>query len=157
MWLASISTYWNSWISLLWKGGSQNPPESPPYLHNYILLEKVPSKIDLISVYNYGVFVIGDCGIICDRLQENRAQRGTLRKIFFLHLQSCRRPDIELSKFYRRSLSRSHYNRPNHSLPSAWNNIFLRNRSIFSRYLRTPRCARFSCRRSHIMNCWITF
>ena len=29
-------------------------------------------------------------------------------KIFFLHLQSCRRPDIELLKFYRRSLSRSH-------------------------------------------------
>ncbi len=38
---------------------------------------------------------------------------------FFLHLQSCRRPDIELSKFYRRSLSRSRYNRPNRSLPSA--------------------------------------
>ncbi len=37
----------------------------------------------------------------------------------FFHLQSCRRPDIELSKFYRRSLSRSHYNRPNRSLPSA--------------------------------------
>ncbi len=69
-----------------------------------------------------------------------------------VHLQSCRRPDIELSKFYRRSLSHSHYNRPNHSLPSAWNNTFLRNRSIFSRYLRTPRCARFSCRRSHIQN-----
>ncbi len=47
-------------------------------------------------------------------------------------------------------ISRSHYNRPNRSLPSAWNNTFLRNRSIFSRYLRTPRCARFSCRRSHI-------
>ncbi len=57
---------------------------------------------------------------------------------FFLHLQSCRRPDIELSKFYRRSLSRSHYNRPNRSLPSAWNNTFLRNRSIFSWYLCTP-------------------
>ncbi len=56
---------------------------------------------------------------ICDRLQENWAQRGTLRKNFFLHLQSCRRPDIELSKFYRRSLSCSHYNRPNRSLPSA--------------------------------------
>ncbi len=52
---------------------------------------------------------------ICDRLQENRAQRGTLRKIFF-HLQSCRRPDIELSEFYRRSLNCSHYNRPNRSL-----------------------------------------
>ncbi len=36
---------------------------------------------------------------------------------FFLHLRSCRRPDIELSKFYRRSFSRSHYNRPNRSLP----------------------------------------
>ncbi len=71
---------------------------------------------------------------------------------FFLHLQSCRRPDIELSKFYRRSLSRSRYNRPNRSLSSAWNNTFLRNRSIFSRYLRTPRCARFSCRRSHIIS-----
>ncbi len=56
---------------------------------------------------------------ICDRQQENRAQRGTLRKNI-LHLQSCRRPDIELSKFYRHSLSRSHYNRPNRSLPSAW-------------------------------------
>ncbi len=86
---------------------------------------------------------------ICDRLQENQAQRGTLRKKFFLHLQSCRRPDIEFSKFYRHSLSRSHYNRPNRSLPSAWNYTFLRNRSIFSRYLRTPRCARFSRRRSH--------
>ncbi len=32
-------------------------------------------------------------------------------KIFFLHLRSCRRPDIELSKFYRHSLSRSRYNR----------------------------------------------
>ncbi len=62
---------------------------------------------------------------------------GTTRhplKKFFLHLRSCRRPDIELSKFYRHSLSRSRYNRPNRSLPSAWNNTFLRNRSIFSRY-----------------------
>ncbi len=75
---------------------------------------------------------------------------GHPSKNFFLHLQSCRRPDIELSKFYRRSLSRSHYNRPNRSLPSALNNTFIRNRSIFSRYLRTPRCARFSGRRSHI-------
>ncbi len=78
---------------------------------------------------------------------------GTTRhpsKNFFLHLQSCWRPDIELSKFYRHSLSRSHYNRPNRSLPSAWNNTFLRNRSIFSRYLRTPRCAWFSCRRSQM-------
>ncbi len=40
-------------------------------------------------------------------------------KIFFLHLRSCRRPDIELSKFYCRSLSRSRYNRPNRSLPWA--------------------------------------
>ncbi len=40
-------------------------------------------------------------------------------EIFFLHLRSCRRPDIELSKFYRRSLSSSRYNRPNRSLPSA--------------------------------------
>ncbi len=62
---------------------------------------------------------------------------GTTRHPSKLHLQSCRRPDIELSKFYRRSLSCSHYNRPNRSLPSAWNNTFLRNRSIFSRYLRT--------------------
>ncbi len=54
-------------------------------------------------------------------------------EIFFLHLQSCRRPNIELSKFYRRSLSRSRYNRFNRSLPSAWNNTFLRNWSIFSR------------------------
>ena len=79
---------------------------------------------------------------------------GTTRhpsKKFFWHLRSCRRPDIELSKFYRRSLSRSHYNRPNRSLPSAWNNTFLRNRSIFSWYLCTPRCARFSCRRSHML------
>ncbi len=78
---------------------------------------------------------------------------GTTRhpsKKFFLHLQNCRRLDIELSKFYRCSLSRSHYNRLNRSLPSAWHNTFLRNRSIFSRYLRTPRCARFSRRRSHI-------
>ncbi len=46
----------------------------------------------------------------------------------FLHLQSCRHPDIELSKFYHRSLSRSHYNRPTRSFLSAWNNTFLRNR-----------------------------
>ncbi len=87
---------------------------------------------------------------ICDRVQENRAQRGTLRKNFLLHLQSCRHPVSELSKFYRCSWSRSHYNRLNRSLPSAWNNTFLRNRSIFSRYLRTPRCASFSCRWSYI-------
>ncbi len=93
--------------------------------------------------------------MICDRLQENLAQRGTLR-IFFLHLQSCRHPDIKLSKFYRRSLSRYHCNRPNRSLPSTWNNTFLRNRLIFSRYLRTPRCARFSCRWSHISPCCCT-
>ncbi len=68
----------------------------------------------------------------------------------------CRRPDIELSKFYRHSLCRSHYNRPNRSFPSAWNNTFLRNRSIFSRYLRTPRCARFSCRGSQIQNYVLT-
>ncbi len=74
---------------------------------------------------------------ICDRLQENRAQRGTLQKNFFWHLQSCRRPDIELSKFYRRSLSRSHYNRPNRSLRSAWNNTFLRiDRSFLDIYAR---------------------
>ncbi len=82
---------------------------------------------------------------------------GTTRhpsKKLFLHLQSCRRPNIELSKFYRHSLSRSHYNRPNRSLPSAWNNTFLRNRSIFSWYLRTPRCARFSCRQSHMVLCF---
>ncbi len=87
---------------------------------------------------------------ICDR---HTGKPGTTRhpsKTFFVHLQSCRRPDIELSKFYCRSLSRTHYNRPNRSLPSAWNNTFLRNRSMFSRYLRTPRCAWFSCRRSHI-------
>ncbi len=78
--------------------------------------------------------------------------RHPSKKFFLLLQQSCRRPDIELSKFYRRSLSRSHYNRPNRSLPSAWNDTFLRNRSIFSRYLFTPRCARFSCRRSHILN-----
>ncbi len=79
---------------------------------------------------------------------------GTMRhtsKYFFLHLQSCRRPYIELSKFYRRSLSRSHSNKPNRSLPSAWNNTFLRNRSIFSRYLRTPRY-----RRSHMGNELVT-
>ncbi len=38
---------------------------------------------------------------------------GTTRhpsNFFFLHLRSCRRPDIELSKFYRRSLSHSRYN-----------------------------------------------
>ncbi len=84
---------------------------------------------------------------------QSTGKPGTTRhplKNFFLHLQSCRHPDIELSKFYCRSLSRSHYNRPNRSLPSAWNNTFLRNQSIFSRYLRTPRCARFSCRRSQI-------
>ncbi len=57
--------------------------------------------------------------VIGDHLQENRAQRGTLQKKFLLHLRSCRRPDIELSKFYRRSLSCSRYNRPNRSLPSA--------------------------------------
>ena len=50
--------------------------------------------------------------------------------------------------------SRSHYNRPNRSLLSAWNNKFLRNQFIFSRYLRTPRCTRCSCRRSHILACW---
>ena len=85
---------------------------------------------------------------------------GTMRhpsKKFFLTLQSCRSPDIELSKFYRRNLSRSHYNRPNNSLPSAWNNKFLRNRSIFSRYLRTPRCPRYSCRRSHMIHLQLLF
>ncbi len=55
----------------------------------------------------------------CDRLQENWAQRGTLRKKIFFELTELSRPDIELSKFYHRSLSRSHYNRPNRSLPSA--------------------------------------
>ncbi len=92
---------------------------------------------------------------LCLYMWPSTGKPGTTRhpskKKFCLHLQSCRRPDIELSKFYHRSLSRSHYNRPNCSLPSAWNNTFLRNRSIFSRYLRTPRCAQFSCRRSHIL------
>ncbi len=75
----------------------------------YISSEKCPQcQFNTEKVHN-----------ICDRLQENQAQRGTLRKKFFLHLQSCRRPNIELSKFYRRSLSRSRYNRPNCSLPSA--------------------------------------
>ncbi len=46
---------------------------------------------------------------ICDRLPGTTWHPS---KNYFLHLQSCRRPDIELSKFYRRSLSRSHYNRP---------------------------------------------
>ncbi len=65
---------------------------------------------------------------------------GTTRhpsKKIFLHLRSCRRPDIELSKFYRRSLSRSLYNRPNRSLPSAWNNTFLEiDRSFLDIYAR---------------------
>ena len=90
---------------------------------------------------------------ILDYMWPSTEKPGTTRhpsKIFFMHLQSCRHPDIELSKFYHRSLSRSHYNRPNCSLPLAWNNIFLRNQSIFSRYLRTPRCTRLSCRRSHM-------
>ncbi len=42
----------------------RTPPESPPYLHNYILLGNVPPEIDLILVYNFGVFVIGDSGIL---------------------------------------------------------------------------------------------
>ena len=44
---------------------------------------------------------------------------GAPFEFFFLHLRSCRRQDIELSKFYRHSLSRSRYNRPNRSLQSA--------------------------------------
>ncbi len=84
---------------------------------------------------------------ICDRLYmwPSIGKPGTTRhpsKKFFLHLRSCRRPDIELSKFYRHSLSRSRYNRPNRSLPSASIDLF----SI----LRTPLCARFSRRRSHM-------
>ncbi len=94
--------------------------DKPKDFSNYFegIVEKL--KVEGVSMHRMIIFcktykyVIS----ICDRLQENRAQRGTLR-IFFLHLQSCRRPDIELSKFYRRSLSRSHYNRPNRSLPSA--------------------------------------
>ena len=33
-------------------------------------------------------------------------------KIFFWHLQSCRRLDIELSKFYRRSLRVQYHLKP---------------------------------------------
>ncbi len=105
---------------------------------------------DIRSCGDFAIFILY-C-IIRQHMWPSTGKPGTTRhplKIFFLHLQSCRRPDIELSKFYRRSLSRSHYNRPNRFLPSAWNNTFLRNRSIFSWYLRTPRCAQFSCRRSH--------
>ncbi len=52
----------------------------------------------------------------CDRLQENRAQRGPDEKFFFLHLHTPRQADIKLSKFYRRSFSHSRYISPNRSL-----------------------------------------
>ncbi len=48
---------------------------------------------------------------ICDRLQENRAQRGPDE-----NLQTPWQADIKLSKFYRRSLSHSRYISPNRSL-----------------------------------------
>ncbi len=38
--------------------------------------------------------------------RKTRHNAAPFEKIF-LHLRSCRRPEIELSKFYRRSLSRS--------------------------------------------------
>ncbi len=87
---------------------------------------------------------------ICDVYRKTGHNAAPFKKFFFALTELLASRYIELSKFYRRSLSRSHYNRPNRSLPSAWNNTFLRNRSIFSRYLRTPHCARFSCRRSHV-------
>ncbi len=77
--------------------------------------------------------------------------RHPSKKFFFALTELSPSRYWELSKFYHRSLSRSHYYRPNRSLPSAWNNTFLRNRSIYSQYLRTPRCARFSRRRSHLL------
>ncbi len=53
--------------------------------------------------------------IICDRLQENWAQRGPHQKIFFLHLRICRHPDIEPSKVYCCTFSCFRYIRPNRS------------------------------------------
>ncbi len=135
------------------------------FCYCWFVQEKDKNRNDFKHIYVFQVRAYSGCTIVWPLLTKwnvfsyklhmwpSTGKPGTTRhpsKKFFLHLQSCRRPDIELSKFYRRSLSRSHYNRPNRSLPSAWNNTFLRNRSIFSRCLRTPRCARFSCRRSHI-------
>ncbi len=82
--------------------------------------------------------------------RKTRHNAAPFEKIFFA-LTELSASRYWALQFYRRSLSRSHYNRPSRSLPSAWNNTFLRNRSIFSQYLRTPRCARFSCRRSHFL------
>ncbi len=115
------------------------------YLIKELINKRLVGMLDFIKLYINIIYII--------IMWPSTGKPGTTRlpsKKFFLHLRSCRRPDIELSKFYCRSLSRSHYNRPNCSLLSAWNNTFLRNWSIFSRYLRTPRCARFSCRRSHM-------
>ncbi len=53
---------------------------------------------------------------ICDRLQENRAQRGPDKKFYFWHLQTPWQADIKLSKFYRHSFSHSRYISPNRSL-----------------------------------------
>ncbi len=90
------------------------------------------------------------CFNICDRLQENRAQRGPTKK-FFWHLHTPWHADIKLSKFYRRSFSHSRYISPNRSLRQAYLIQFYElAKSIFLRCLRMPRCARFSHRRSHI-------
>ncbi len=58
------------------------------------------------------------CFIKCDRLQENRAQRGPDKKIFFCTYTLLGKQilDIKLSKFYRRSFSHSRYISPNRSL-----------------------------------------
>ncbi len=56
---------------------------------------------ECVAVPKYCVRVKGDNS----RSSEDSNRHPS--KKFFLHLRSCRRPDIELSKFYRRSLSRS--------------------------------------------------
>ncbi len=124
---------------------------------HFLLFQALSAGITCVVAYhNYlnsetvNLLKIITCSLYMTVYRKTGHNAAPFEIFFLLHLQSCRHPDIELSKFYRRSLSCSHYNRPNRSLPSAWNNTFLRNQSICSRYLRTPRCARFFCRRSHI-------
>ncbi len=99
---------------------------------NYTLSYMLNSTISL--PFHHYKMTINSLIPIYVTVYRKTGHNAALFENVFLHLRSCWRPDIELSKFYRRSLSRSHYNRPNRSLPSALNNTILRNRSIFSRY-----------------------
>ncbi len=86
----------------------------------------------------------------CDRLQENRVQRGPYQKNFFFCTLHSSASIILSSPSFKAIASTSWYMHPNWSLLLAYLIHFKLNRS-FPDVLRALCCAQFSYRPSHLM------